>query len=288
MVKMNRYEKTKKASILGIIGNVFLFLIKGFFGLTSRSNALIADAANSASDIFASLMTLIGNKIASKPKDNDHNFGHGKSEYIFSFIISLSMALVSFKLLINSFNSILSKENLNFSYYLIIVCIITILVKLFLYIYTKSLNKKFNNILLKANSKDHLNDCFVTTFTLISLIFSYKQIYIIDSIVGIGIALWILYTSIRLFIESFNVLMDISIDKKTKNIILNLIHKYKEIKKIESFCSTPSGHKYIIILTICVDGNLSTFKSHELANNLEKNITLLDNVSNVIIHVNPL
>lgn len=285
---MDRYKKTKTAGILGIIGNIFLLIIKGFFGIASKSNALIADAANSAGDVFASLMTFIGNKIASKPKDNDHNFGHGKSEYVFSFIISISMALVTFKLLIDSFNSIVNKKTLIFSYSLIIVCIITIIVKMGLYIYTRSLNKNFKNILLKANSKDHLNDCFVTTFTLISLIFSYNNIYVIDSIVGIGIALWILYTAVKLFIESYNILMDISIDKKTKDIILDLIHNYKEIKKIENFYSTPSGYKHIIILTICVDGNLSTFSSHELANSLEKDISLIDNISNVIIHVNPI
>ena len=81
--------------------------------------------------------------------------------------------------------------------------------------------------------------------------------------------------------------MDISIDENTKDIILDLIHNYKEIKSVENIYSTPSGYKYIIILTICLDGNMSTFDSHNLADSLEKDIKLLDNVSNVIIHVNP-
>ena len=73
---MDRYKTTKLAGIFGIIGNVFLLVIKGFVGFISNSQAMIADSINSASDIFASLMTFIGNKIASKPGDNDHNFGH--------------------------------------------------------------------------------------------------------------------------------------------------------------------------------------------------------------------
>lgn len=75
---MDRYKTTKIAGIFGIIGNVFLLVIKGFVGFISNSQAMIADSINSASDIFASLMTFIGNKIASKPQDEDHNFGHRK------------------------------------------------------------------------------------------------------------------------------------------------------------------------------------------------------------------
>lgn len=81
--------------------------------------------------------------------------------------------------------------------------------------------------------------------------------------------------------------MDISVDETTHDTILNLVRNYKEIKNVESLYSTPSGYKYIIILTISVDGNMSTFDSHKLADSLEKDIKKLDNVSNAIIHVNP-
>ena len=84
---MNRFKETKKASFLGIIGNLFLLIIKGSIGFITNSQSMIADAANSAGDIFASVMTWIGNKIASEPKDESHNFGHGKAEYIFSLFI---------------------------------------------------------------------------------------------------------------------------------------------------------------------------------------------------------
>lgn len=194
---------------------------------------------------------------------------------------------ISVKLLINSITSLLFGNELKFSIYLVIVCIVTIIIKFLLFIYTNRLNKKYNNILLKANSKDHFNDCIVTSFTLISILFASKGIYWVDGVVGLGIAIWICFTGIKIFIESYNVLMDISIDENTKDIILDLIHNYKEIKSVENIYSTPSGYKYIIILTICVDGNMSTFDSHNLADNLEKDIKALENVSNAIIHVNP-
>ena len=249
---------------------------------------MIADAANSAGDIFASIMTFIGNKIASEPGDQSHNFGHGKAEYIFSLFISISMLFIAAKLLFDSVMSLIQQHSFEFSWFLIAVCIITILVKMSLYLYTRHLNKKYTNILLESNMKDHRNDCIVTTFTLISILLSLKQIYWFDGVVGIGISLWICYTGIKIFLESYNVLMDISIDRDTEQLILDLIHTYKEIQNIDAISSTPVGYQYIIVLTIYVDGNLSTFDSHHLADCLEKDITALDKVYQTIIHVNPI
>lgn len=212
----------------------------------------------------------------------------GKAEYIFSFLISLSMIIISIKLFVDSIISIVNKNKLEFSIWLIIVCAVTIITKLCLYIYTKKLYKKYNNILLRANYKDHRNDCIVTTFTLISILLTLVNIFWFDGVVGIGISMWIFYTGLTIFMESYNVLMDISIDENTKNTILELSKKYTEIKSISDLYSTPSGYKYVIILTISVDGNLSTFESHALADNLEKDILKLDKVSNAIIHVNPM
>ena len=285
---MDRYSSTKKAGVLGILGNFFLFIIKGFVGYISNSQALIADAANSAGDIFASLMTFIGNKIASEPDDKTHNFGHGKAEYIFSLFISISMIFVATKLLYDSTISLILKETFTFSWFLVSVCIITIIIKLCLFIYLHNLSKKYNNILLEANMKDHRNDCIVTSFTLISILLSLINIYWFDGIVGIGISIWICYTGVKIFVESYNVLMDISIDSNTEKMILDLAHSYKDIKKLDDISSTPVGYKYIIVLTIYVDGNMSTFNSHNLADSLEQDITKLDKIYKTIIHVNPI
>lgn len=285
---MDRFEVTKRASLMGILGNIFLLIIKSIVGILSNSQAMIADSINSASDIFASAMTSIGNKIASVPEDESHNFGHGKAEYIFSLLISLSMIIISTKLFYNSIMSLINKEEFTFSPFLVIVCIITIIVKFFLYKYTKKMFKQHNNILLEANYKDHRNDCIITTFTLISILLGLFNIYWFDGVVGLGISVWIFYTGLKILIESYNILMDISIDSKTKNIILDLAHDCKEIKNITDFYTIPTGYQYVVILTIHIDGNMSTFDSHKLADNLEKNICNIDKINRAIIHVNPI
>lgn len=279
---------TKKAGIYGIIGNIFLLIIKAFVGFISHSQSMIADSFNSAGDIFASLMTFIGNKIASVPNDENHNLGHGKAEYIFSMFISISMILVSSKLLYDSVIILIFGSELQFSWLLVVVCMITIITKLWLFFYTKQAYQKHNNILLEANMKDHRNDCVVTTFTLISVLLTLANIYWFDSIVSIGISIWICYTGITIFIESYNVLMDISVDDKTKDLIFDIAHGYKEIKNIADIVSTPVGDKYLVFLTIGLDGNMSTFESHELADNLEKNVNGLDKIYKTVVHVEPI
>ena len=282
-----RFKVTKKAGIYGIIGNIFLLLIKAIVGFASKSQAMIADCINSGGDIFASLMTFIGNKIASVPGDESHNFGHGKAEYIFSLFIAISMIIVSLKTIIDCFSTLFTGNTIIFSWWLIIVCIITIIIKLILFFYTNIMYKKYGNILLQASLEDHRNDCIITTFTLISILLSLKGIYWFDSIVGIGISAWICKSGIEIFSESYNILMDISIDEDTKDIILDLIHAYKEVRGINELSSTPVGYQYIIFLTIAVDGNMTTFDSHKLADELEKNISGLDKVYKSIVHVEP-
>ena len=286
---MNRFETTRRVGILGIVGNIFLLIIKIAVGILAKSQSMIADAANSASDIFASLMTFIGNKIASEPSDEDHNFGHGKAEYIFSLFISISMIVVSLKILYDSALSIIYKNEIIFSWWLIIVCIITIVTKLTLYLYSKSALKKFNNILLESNMKDHRNDCIVTSFTTISIILSLFGIHWVDGIVGIGISFWIFYTGIKIFIESYNVLMDKSINPKIKEDIYKIITEFDGVKEIVGMHTIPTGYRYILVLTIGVDGNMETFKSHTIADNLQKEIEFkFDVIDRVIVHVEPL
>ena len=285
---MDRYSDMNKANIAGILGNVFLLIIKFIIGFLSRSQAMIADAANSAGDIFASLMSTIGSKISSAPEDESHNFGHGKAEYIFSLFIGLVMILIAVKLVYDSFVSLFNPSSVSFPYLLILVCVITIITKFSLYLYTKIIYKKTNSILMQALQKDHRNDSIVTTFTLISVILNIFGIYWFDGVVGIGISILICVSGIKIFIDSYNVLMDASIDNKTKEKILDITKKYKDIQKVDHFSSTPVGYKYLISLSIYIDGNMSTYDSHEIADKLEKELNVLEQVYLAIIHVNPI
>ena len=283
-----RYDVTKKVGILGIIGNIFLFIIKIMIGIISGSKAMIADSLNSAGDVFASFMTWLGNKISSVPNDEDHNYGHGKAEYIFSMLIGISMIFIAIKLLYDSFFAIINGNKLVFSWKLIIICLITIVTKLILYLYTKKAYLNTENLLIKSNMIDHRNDIFLTMLTLVAIILVKFNIYFVDGIVGIIISLWIMLSGIKLFKESYDVLMDQAIDNESKKKIINIIKKNKEIKRIGSFYSIPIGYKYIIVVTIFVNGKMLTKNSHKIADIIEENIIKeVPKIENVIVHIEP-
>ena len=284
---MDRYKNARITGILGMTGNIFLLIIKIIAGVMANSQSLLADAFNSAGDIFSSLMTFVGNKISSKEADEEHHLGYGKAEYVYSMLISISMFLLSATMIKNVIGTLIHKEYLIYSNWLIVVCVITIVVKLSLFFYTSYLYRQTKNILILANSKDHRNDVFITSMTLLSIFFSQKIVYL-DAIAGILISLWIMITAIRLFIESYDVLMDKSMGDEIKDKVLEIINRHEEVLKINHFNSTPVGYRYQISFTIFVDGNLSTFDSHEIANSLEREIEKeIPEIYLSVIHVNP-
>ncbi len=286
---MKRFKSIKIASIFGILGNLFLLIIKAAIGFITNSQAMIADAFNSAGDIISSVMTFIGNQIASIPSDDDHNLGHGKAEYIYSMLISIAMILMGLLVFKDSINSIFNHNKYQFSIWLVIVCIVTIITKLCLFIYTDKLSKKYNNLLIKANSKDHRNDCVITLCNLFACLLTLLNVYWFDGVVGALISIWMILTSLKIFKESYDVLMDKSISDETKKKVYEIINSHEEIKKVIHFNSTPVGYKYQISFTIYVDGNLTTFESHKIADNLEKEIgKKLDEIYLTVIHVNPI
>lgn len=282
-----RGKATMKVGIVGIAGNIMLFIIKILIALASRSQALFADSVNSATDILSSVMTLIGGKISSEPSDAEHNYGHGKAEYIFSLLISVVMAYLAIKIAYDGTLSLISGAEFTFSYLLVAVCIITIITKLSMYIYVHRIGVKMDNILILANSQDHINDVWTTTSVLIGIIFAIFNIYWVDGVVAILIATKILFEAIKIFMESYNVLMDVSMPKNELEKIKGIIANEKEIDHLDKITSKSVGNEFIVIVKISIDGNKTVNESHHIAGKLKSKIMKLKGVYDVIVHVNP-
>ena len=283
-----RDSNVKKVSVLGICANIFLLLIKGIIGFVSNSQAMIADSLNSAGDIFASAMSFIGAKVSSKPCDDDHPYGHGKAEYVFSFVISLSMIVASIMMIKTSTESIILKSKVNFSWLLLVICLVTIFTKFILFIYTNKKNKETSSILIKASSEDHRNDMFLTIGTLIGIISSYFGLYFLDGIVGILISLWIIFVGIKLLRESYVVLMDTSLDDSTYKYIISFVEDDDRILHVDEVLSKPVGNRHIIILKVSMDGDMSLEKAHNIGGKIKEDLmNKFDFICDVIIHINP-
>lgn len=285
---MKKFVKVKLASLLGVVGNSILFVLKFAIGLLTNSYAMMADAYNSLTDIVTSIITYVGARISSKPRDADHNFGHGKAEYIYSMIISIIMFLLSLNLISSSLETFITPVDYKFSPLLFVGGSITILVKATLYFYTIRIAKTYDNLLIKANAIDHRNDCVLTILNMASSVAAYYGIFVFDGLVALLIALWIFASAFQIFKKSYDILMDKAIEEKTKEKIIGIINAHPEIENFDHFYSSPIGYLYQISLTIFVDGRLSTYDSHEIANSLEKEIsTKVPEVFITTIHVNP-
>lgn len=284
---MDRYSATKRVAVLGIGANILLLVLKLVIGIMSKSQAMIADGFNSAGDVFASVMTYLGNRISSLPQDKDHPYGHGKAEYIFSMIISFSLLLVTFQIFKNSLESIINRESFVFSWWLVGVASITIILKAALWRYTLNAGKKWDNLLILANSEDHRNDILVTSSTLLGIILGTRGIYWVDGAVGIGISLWIGYTGIRIFISAYNVLMDTNIDQKYVDSLIRDIESIDGVDHVDSINAKPIGVSFIIIVKVSVSGTLTVEQGHAIAAQIKSKVKGNKNVGDVVVHVNP-
>lgn len=249
----DRNKIIKKVSIMGVIINLILMCLKLIGGLFSRSSALIADSLHSAEDMVTSILSCIGGVISSKRANRNYIFGYGKAEYIFSFLISIFMIGTSITLVINSINSIINKDFIHFSHISIFVCLITIITKLILYVYTNIQYKKTHSVLIKASKLDHRNDICITTATLIGIIFSYFGITIVDNVLAILISILIGIAGIKIFIASFQVLMDRAISKNEEDEIREEVLKNEEVLSVQKIITKPIGNKYILIISLVIN-----------------------------------
>lgn len=284
---MDRFGITKRIALLGIGANIVLLAAKLFIGFASASQAMIADGFNSAGDVFSSAMTYLGNRIASRPEDKTHPYGHGKAEYIFSMIISFSLVLVAYKILRNSLDSILYRESLVFSWWLMGIALFTIITKLCLFLYTRRAGIQTENLLIIANSEDHRNDVFVTSSTIIGIVLSKGGLFWADGVVGIGISLWIGFTAFKIFKSSYSVLMDTNFDEGLKSSVLKTIENIDGIDHVDSVAAKPVGIGYIVIIKVSVPGDMTVRESHGIAADIRKNVKRCKNIKDVVVHINP-
>lgn len=281
-----KVKNVKKVSAISFSFNLLLLVIKMIFGLISSSQSLIADAVNSAGDIVASLVSIIGIKVASKPGDKEHPYGHGKAEYIFAALVGISMIIASISMIKNAILSMVSNSTVNVSIFLILVCIITILVKFSLMMYSKSQYKKTDSILIKCNMEDHRNDMFVTLGVLIGIICSKFGFYFVDGIIGILISIWIVIVAIKIIYPACLVLIDTQsnfIDEAKRE-----VQNFEEIKSIDKFYISPVGDKYLAIIEISMDKEKSLSEVHEYIDKIEKKLyEKFKSIVDINIHVNP-
>ena len=225
------------ASIVGIFCNVFLFIVKFVVGLVLHSVSVTADAFNNLSDAGSSIISFVGVKMAEKPADKDHPFGHGRIEYIAALIVSFLVLEVGFTFLKDSFGKIWNPEELNFQTVSVIILLLSVAVKLWLGLFNRKLGEKINSKVMMAVFTDSMGDVVTTGATILSILFFGLTGINIDGIVGAGVALVVMWAGIGIARDTLEPLIGEAIDPEV----------YEQIKKfVESYDGIEGTHDLIV------------------------------------------
>jgi len=284
---MKKYTEVKKVAIYGFFGNVVLLVAKLIVGFMTRSQSMIADGLNSAGDVFASSMTYIGNHISSRPADDTHPYGHGKAEYIFSLIISFSFLLVAFTIFRSSLNSLIARTTFLPSIWLSVTAFSTIILKFFLYVFAKKVSTRYNSLLAHANAEDHRNDMFISALTIISIISGHFGFFLVDSVSGVLIALWIAFAGFKIFSSAYNILMDTNMDEKLSKKFCDMIMAVEGVDHIDAVHAKPIGLYFLLIVKISVDAHITVYEGHNIARKGRASLETENSIKEVIVHINP-
>ncbi|NQG98156.1 cation transporter [Streptococcus suis] len=284
--QVRNLKLAERGAIISILAYLLLSGLKLSAGTIFHSDALTADAFNNISDIVGNVAVLIGLRMAQKPADTDHKFGHWKMEDLASLITSFIMFVVGFQVLHSTILKLLSDEVVEIDMMGAVVGIFSAIVMIGVYLYNRRLAKKVNSKALEAAAKDNLSDAVTSVGTSVAVFAAALNFPIVDKIAAIVITFFILKTAYDIFMESFFTLSD-GFDEE-------LLHKYEEdILKLPKVVAVKSqrGRTYgaNIYLDIVLEMNpdLSVYESHEITEQVEQLLTLKHGVFDVDIHVEP-
>lgn len=261
------------SSFVGIFCNVFLFTLKYIIGTLSNSISIISDAFNNLSDSASCIITLFGYKMASKPADKDHPFGHGRMEYLTSLVISVIILLMGFELFKTSVDKIINPQRVEFSYFVLASLFVSIGIKCWMGFFNRKLGGKLNSSIMLATSKDSFNDVIATTATIIALVSSLFTDLPIDGIMGVCVSVFILYSGYSIIRETVDHLLGQPADEKfVKKLDAVILQNDKILGMHDLIIHNYGPGKQIGSVHVEVSSNENIVEIHDLIDRLEKNI----------------
>ena len=284
---MNNKEGIKVAKVTLIL-NAFLAVIKFLAGLIGKSSAMISDAVHSFSDVFSTIVVIIGLQISSKKSDKDHPYGHERLESIAAIVLAFSLFVTGALIGIEGINNLKNQTIIIPKMFVIFIALLSIVVKEWMYQYTIKESKKINSDSLKADAWHHRSDALSSIGALIGVTGSILGIWYFDIAASIIIALIIIKVSLDIFLEGVNKLVDKSCDEETIKEIKSIINSIDGVKSIDLLKTRIFGNKIYIDLEIGADKNLSFLRAHDIAHEVHDKIeSKIKHVKHCMVHVNP-
>lgn len=277
----------KLASIAGIASNLLLFLIKITVGMLFHSISITADAVNNLSDSGSSLVTLVGFKISGKPADPEHPYGHARMEYVSGLIVSFLILFLGLQLIRSSVDKIIHPQITQFSMISVIVLVVSILIKLWQYMFYRKIGKVIDSVTLLATSIDSRNDILATAAVLLTTVVTHLTGFNLDGYMGIVIALFILISGVTLVKDTINPLLGTAPTKELVDKIYKKILSYDHIIGLHDLTVHNYGANRCFASVHCeVPAEQDIMLSHDVIDNIERDFLKEDGI-HLVIHLDP-
>lgn len=278
-----------KVSVISIILNCLLTLIKFISGVISKSSAMISDSVHSLSDVLSTFVVIIGVKISNKKADSDHPYGHERIECVSAIILSGMLFIIGALIGINGIKNVTNSSNLVMPGVLaLIASIISIISKEAMYQYTIRVSKKINSAALKADAWHHRSDALSSIGSFIGILGSRLGFKVFDPLASVIISLCIIKVSIDIFKDAIDKMVDKSCDKEVIDKVISVIEKNESVKNIDDIKTRQFGNKAYVDVEISVDENLLLKDAHKVAEEIHDSVeNEINIVKHCMVHVNP-
>lgn len=278
-----------KVSVISIILNCLLTLIKFISGVISKSSAMISDSVHSLSDVLSTFVVIIGVKISNKKADKEHPYGHERIECVSAIILSGMLFVVGALIGISGIKNVTNSTNLVMPGVLaLIASIISIISKEAMYQYTIRVSKKINSAALKADAWHHRSDALSSIGSFIGILGSRLGFKVFDPLASVIISLCIIKVSIDIFKDAIDKMVDKSCDKEVIDKVISVIEKNESVKNIDDIKTRQFGNKAYVDVEISVDENLLLKDAHKVAEEIHDSVeNEINIVKHCMVHVNP-
>lgn len=277
-----------KVSIITIIVNIILSFVKILSGFIGRSSAMISDGVHSLSDVLSTFIVIVGLKLSKKSEDNEHPYGHERFENVASIILSFLLISTGIFIGIKGFSNLYNNKFVIPTILPLIGAIISILVKEWMYYYTIRVAKKYDSDAMKADAWHHRSDALSSIGSLVGIFATMMGLKFMDLVASIIIAIVIIKTSVEIFKDSIDKMIDTSCNEETIDLIKDIVLNVDGVISIDDIKTRLFGSKIYVDLEISAEADISFLESHNIAHmvhdKLEKEIP---NIKHCMVHMNP-
>ncbi|MCK8824013.1 cation diffusion facilitator family transporter [Fuchsiella alkaliacetigena] len=284
----SRYNQGQRAGIITLIANIALGIIKTVVGVLFNSQALFADGLHSASDVISTVVVMVGNKVSSKPPDEEHPYGHGKAESIATKVLGIILIIGGVTILKDNIDTMLSGITQIPGSLVLWTAAFSIVLKEIMYQYVSRVGERINNKALIADAIHHRTDCLSSFAAILGAGGAILGYPILDPLAGVVVALLILKMGFEVFKEAANDLMDAAPDEETFAEVRKVIIEIDRVLAIKSLKIRAHGPRLCIDVRVVVDNQLTVIEGHRIAVKVKEEIYAeCDNIQEVLVHIDP-